>query len=100
MATAMNPGGQASTQTGFFTVSGTTAGSDIACTTTKGNHAFRAREIILWETGTLVLNYKTLGETFTDSIPVSVAGVRLPIAQGVVSIDSTTTSGLDYTLIY
>lgn len=100
MSTSMNPAGQGVTHTGHFTESGTTAGSDISCVATKGNHTFRAREIILWETGSLVLNYKVVGSEFTDTIPVSVAGVRLALGTGLVSIDSTTTSGLDYTLVY
>lgn len=97
---ALTPMVQGATHTGRFTQSGTTAGSDISTTyTTEAGRKYRARELIVWTAGDWVINYTVQGNSFTDTIPVSAAGVRLPLG-GADSIDSTTISGYKYTLVF
>lgn len=101
----MTPATQSRTDTGKFTVSGTTDNTDdFPFTHTVDSSygrpkTYRARELICWTVGDYVINYTVDGDTFTDTIPVSVAGSRLAIG-GAVSIDATTAAGLDFTLVF
>jgi len=96
----MIPGKQTRIDTGKFTVSGQTDGaSDVPLAHTIGAYTYRAREIIVWGAGDIVVNYSIHGTDFTDTIPVSAAGVKLGIG-GAVSIDATSDPGIDYTLVF
>lgn len=95
----MIPGKQTRIDTGKFTVSGQTDGaSDVPLAHTIGAYTYRAREVIVWTAGDLVVNYSIHGTDFTDTIPAS-AGTKLSIG-GAVSIDATSDPGIEYTLVF